>query len=137
MRVVIDTNVLVAARRSNLGASNALLRVWLAGGVEAVVTVALFFEYEEVLKRPEHLLGGDAGDVDELLDALSLVSTDVESKFSWRPQLRDPDDDMVLDAAMNGGARGIVTFNRADFLPQAVNLGLQVLSPAQLLRRLI
>ena len=136
MRVVIDTNILVAANRSSMGASHALLQVWLAGGLDAVVTAALFFEYEEVLKRPEHLLWRDPGDVDDLLDALSLVCTDVESKISWRPQLRDPDDDLVLDAAMNGGARAIVTFNRADFLPQAVDLGLQVLSPVQLLRSL-
>ena len=56
MRVVIDTNILVAANRSSVGASYALLQVWLAGGLDAVVTAALFFEYEEVLKRPEHLL---------------------------------------------------------------------------------
>ena len=133
MRIVVDTSVLVAARRSSLGASRLLLEEWLGGAVEAAVTVALFLEYEAVLKRPEHL-AGPVSLVDELLDAIASVSVPIESRFSWRPQLRDPDDDFVLDAAMNAGASAIVTFNQADFSPQAQHLGLALLTPAQFLR---
>ena len=71
-----------------------------------------------------------------MLDALASVTLPVESLFSWRPQLRDPNDDFVLDAAMNAGASAIVTFNQADFKPQAQNLGLLLLTPAAFLRNL-
>lgn len=103
VRVVIDTNVLVSARLSRSGASNLLVRLWLRGRVDAAVTPALFLEYEEVLKRPD-LFPGDMGHVDRLLDGLARVSRLVTNLPSGRPRLSDPDDEMVLDAALDSGA---------------------------------
>jgi putative PIN family toxin of toxin-antitoxin system len=136
MRVVIDTNVLVAALRSRSGASYLLVERWRRGKIEAVVTVALFLEYEAVLKRPENREPSGIGEaeIDVLLDDLSTVCVEVESHVKWRPQLEDADDEIVLDAALNGRARGIVTFNRSDFLPAATQFGIDVISPIQFLR---
>ena len=136
MRVVIDTNVLVAALRSRNGASYLLVENWRRGKIEAAVTVALFLEYEAVLKRPENRRPSGAGeaDIDILLDELSRVCVEVESQVKWRPQLPDANDEIVLDAALNGSARAIVTFNRSDFLAAARRFGINVISPIDLLR---
>jgi putative PIN family toxin of toxin-antitoxin system len=136
MRVVIDTNLLVAALRSRSGASYLLIEEWRHGKIEAAATVALFLEYEAVLKRPENRrpAGVSEAEIDILLDELSLACVAVESRVKWRPQLRDADDEIVLDAALNGSARAIVTFNRSDFLPAAGHFSIDVISPIELLR---
>ena len=136
MRVVIDTNVLIAALRSRNGASYLLVEDWRRGKIDAVATVALFLEYEAVLKRPENLRpsGASNADIDILLDDLSRFCIEAESRIKWRPQLRDADDEIVLDAALNGRARAIVTFNRSDFLAAARRFAIDVISPIDLLR---
>ena len=134
VRVVIDTNVLVSARLSRSGASNLLVRLWLRGRVDAAVTPALFLEYEEVLKRPDLFPAGDIAHVDRLLDRLARVSRLVTNLPSARPRLSDPDDEMVLDAALDSGAGAIVTFNKADFRPIGPKLGLSLLAPGEFLR---
>lgn len=137
MRVVIDTNVLVAAQRSRNGASYLLVEKWRQRKIEAAVTVALFLDYEAVLKRPENRRPSAASeaDIDILLDDLSRVCVEVESQVKWRPQLPDADDEIVLDAALNGKARAIVTVNRSDFLAAARRFGIDVIFPIDLLRR--
>ena len=50
-----------------------------------------------------------------MLDAVAFVAEPVRLTFLWRPGLRDADDDMVLEAAVNGQADAIVTFNHLDF----------------------
>jgi hypothetical protein len=78
-----------------------------------VVTVALFIEYEAVLTRREHLARAEitAADAEIALDVLAAVAEPVESHFLWRPRLRDANDDMVLEAAVNGHVDAIATFN--------------------------
>ena len=133
MSYVLDTNVLVAAVRSPKGASAEILRRVLAGRFNALCSVPLFLEYEAVLLRPEQLkaAGVTAGDVMNLLDVLAGKVQRVDIAYLWRPQLRDAADDMVLEAAVNGQATSIITFNQRDFLPQTLNFGIAVLTPAQ------
>jgi putative PIN family toxin of toxin-antitoxin system len=138
MRVVFDTDVIVAALRSRTGASNALLRALRLGQLEAVASVPMMLEYEAVLMRPEQqqATGLTAQEVGVFLDGLAALLTPVMPYFLWRPRLRDPNDEMVLNAAVNGGADAIVTFNVGDFLPGATPSELEVLTPAEALRRL-
>jgi len=140
VRLVLDTDTMVAALRSDAGASRRLLQ-WMferRRGLTVVISVPLLIEYEAVLTRPEHLkaAGVSAADIGALLDAVAAVAEPVRLAYLWRPTLPDMDDDMVLEAAVNGRADGIVTFNRRDFGPPAEQFGVQVLSPGDAVRRL-
>jgi putative PIN family toxin of toxin-antitoxin system len=136
-RVVLDTNVLVAAGRSRQGAAFALLKALREGRFRIIASVPLFLEYEAVLKRPEQLMVGRRSEamVDAFLDALSLRTESVHLHFLWRPQLRDPADEMVLETALNGRADALVTFNVSDFAP-AGRFGLPVWTPREFLLKL-
>ena len=138
MRLVLDTNVLMPAFRSRTGASAEVVRQIRRRDLTMVATVALFIEYEAVLTRPEHLAGAEimAAEAEIALDVLAAVAEPVESHFLWRPRLRDADDDMVLEAAANGRADAIATFNTRDFAGVASEFGIAVLTPAEILRRL-
>ena len=98
----------------------------------------LFLEYEAVLSRPDHLeaAGLSRKDIGVALDALASFVDPVEPFFLWRPQLRDADDDMVLEAAVNGRADALVTYNLRDFAA-ASRFGLYVAKPLTILERLL
>lgn len=138
MRLVLDTTVLVAGTRSHRGGSNALLAAALRRRFTLVATVPLMLEYEAVLMRREHLAASRLAraDVGVLLDALAAVAEPATLWFLWRPQLPDADDDMILEAAVNGRADAIVTFNRRDFVGASERLGVAVRSPSESLREL-
>lgn len=140
MRLVLDTAAMVAAIRSEAGASRWLLRAALQQqpGLILLVSVPLLIEYEAVMTRPEHLRAArlSAAEVGVLLDAFAAVAEPVRLAFLWRPTLPDAADDMVLEAAVNGQADGIVTFNRRDFLPAQKPFGIPILSPGEAVRRL-
>lgn len=138
MRVVLDTSVLVAGLRSRLGASNQILVAVAEGRCIPLVSTALFLEYEAVLLRPEHLLASDLSpsDIEGFLAALASAAEPVEVNFLWRPQLRDPADELVLEAAVNGRAEAIVTHNVSDFRPGAERFGVATLNPAEFLKEL-
>ena len=138
MVVVFDTNVLVAATLSPFGASFQLLALLPERRFELLLSVPLMLEYEEVLKREDmraqsHLT---LAEVDVLLDMRAAVGTPCTPFFQWRPQLPDPDDEMLLELAVNGRAHAIVTVNTRDFLPAARTFGVEVLRPGEFLRRL-
>ena len=138
MKVVIDTNVVVAGLRSSTGASYRILELIADDAVDFAISVPLFLEYEDVLKRPamRRALKLSVKEVDTVLDVLATKSSHVKLHFLWRPQLRDSNDEMVLEAAVNAGADAIVTFNRADFLPAATAFSLAVIYPKEYLNRM-
>jgi putative PIN family toxin of toxin-antitoxin system len=138
LRIVLDTDVIVTALRSVTGGSNAVLREAALGRLAPLVTPALFLEYEEVLKRPEQRLAHKLAlrDIDRFLAALASACEPVEVSFQWRPQLADPNDEMVLEAAVNGRADVLVTHNVRHFAKGAAMFGLRVLQPGQLLKEL-
>ena len=129
VKVVLDTNVIVAAMRSRQGASYKLLTLLGSGMFEVSVSVGLVLEYEAALKRTVPL-GED--DVDDVLDYLCDIANKPRVYYLWRPMLRDPNDDLVLEVAVAGGCEAIVTFNRRDF-GGADRFGIRVLSPRELL----
>lgn len=134
-RVVFDTSVLVAGLRSRLGASNLLLLKAARGRLRPLVTTALFLEYEDVLLRPEQRLvtGLSEQDVARLLAAFASFAEPVDVHFRWRPQLGDPADELVLEAAVNGRADALVTHNVRDFSAAASRFRLRLLTPQQCL----
>ena len=139
MRLVLDTAAMVAAIRSDAGASRRLLQSALERrrGLTILVSVPLLVECEAVLTRPEHLKAANLSpaDIKELLDAVGEVAEPVRLTYLWRPTLPDMDDDMVLEAAVNGRAEGIVTFNLRDFGAAAEQFGIRVLSPGDAVRQ--
>lgn len=138
LRVVLDTDIIVTALRSATGGSNAVVREAGLGRLTPLVTPALFLEYEAVLKRPEQRLAHGLGlpDIDRFLAALASACDAVEVSFQWRPQLSDPNDEMVLEAAVNGRADALVTHNVRDFARGASRFELRVLRPGELLKEL-
>ena len=133
MRIVLDTDVLVAALRSDRGASRQLLIGALDGRIEVLVSVPLVVEYEAVLTRPEHLhaSGLTVEEVNEVLDAFVKVSVPVLLRFLWRPRLKDPADEMVLETAVNGAADRLVTFNVRHLAAATREFGIRVLRPPE------
>jgi putative PIN family toxin of toxin-antitoxin system len=135
---VLDTDVLVAAFRSETGASRRILVAALDRQFELLISVPLMLEYEAVLNRPEHLKASAASEeeVAGVLDGLALVGKRVTFAFRWRPALPDPNDDMVLETAVNGQAHAIVTFNQRHFSPVAARFGCKAMRPGEFLREL-
>ena len=118
MRIVLDTDVVVAGLRSRRGASRAWLRAALRKEIDVVLSVPLVLQYEEVLLRPETLaaIDGTPKRIGQFLDLLCAAGRPVEISFLWRPTLRDPDDEMVLEAAIHGRVDQLLTFNLRDFV---------------------
>ena len=112
MRVVFDTNVLVAALLSQRGASHHLMERLAAGDFTPVLTAALCLEYEDVLFRPELITNLTTTEIDDFLRFFVESSDHCQTWFSWRPFLRDPKDDMVIEAALAGNSQMIVVSNR-------------------------
>lgn len=135
---MLDTSVVVAALRSRRGASNRLLELIGLGRLRPLVSTALFLEYEDVLQRPEQRLvtGMTLDDVDRFLAAFASAAEGVEVTFRWRPQLKDPSDELVLEAAVNGRAEALVTHNIDDFREAGRSFGLRVVRPGELLEEL-
>ena len=138
MKLVLDTNVIVAAMRSPSGASAALLKAARRGEIKMLANVALALEYEATCRRAEHgvAAGLSPDQVGVFIDAVIGMAVPVETHFLWRPQLRDPADELVLEAAVNGQALAIVTFNQRDFGTVPLQFGVDVLSPVNALRRI-
>ena len=133
MRVVFDTNVLVAAARSRRGASYALVRSIPTPEFQLCFSVPLYTEWQEVLTRSENLPPGRTPeDARRFLRYLAAQSHLQQVHFLWRPLLRDPDDDMVLELAFAAGCRHIITHNVSDF-HGSEQLGIAPLSPGDFL----
>jgi putative PIN family toxin of toxin-antitoxin system len=128
---VLDTNVLVAALRSDRGASRKILTSVFERRIQAVVSVPLMIEYEAVLTRSEHLsaAGLTAKEVNVLLDAFASVAEPVTLRFLWRPRLKDPADEMVMATAANGGVSRLVTFNLRHFRTVSEQFGIVAIAP--------
>lgn len=139
MRVVLDTDVVVAGMRSPSDASAALLLAARRRRLVFLATVALFIEYEAICERAEYRTAAclNRDEVRLFLDALANMVDEVEAHFLWRGRLRDANDDMVLDAAVNGQADAIVTFNRRDYGDVPEEFGIAVLAPRDVLKRIM
>lgn len=138
IRVVLDTDVLLAALRSPTGGSAEVLRLARAGQIQLLASVALVLEYESVATRPEQLrgIGATRQQVLSALDFIAAIADEAQGHFRWRPQVRDPADEMVLEAAINGRAGVLMTFNRRDFGAAPARFGIRLSTPGDFLRSL-
>ena len=138
VRVVLDTDVVVAAMRSPRGASAAILRAARQGRATLLASMPLALEYEAVATRAEHRVaaGLSEREVEVFLTAVVALAEPITTHFLWRPQLRDPSDEMVLEAAVNGRADVLVTFNTRDFGTVPAQFGVEVLLPREAIRRI-
>lgn len=129
--VVLDTNVLVAAIRSRLGASFAVLDLVGEGRFEIAVSVPLVLEYEDAMVRRRGLFA--IQDIRAIIDYVCSVAKQQEIFYLWRPLLSDPKDDMVAELAVASGADAIVTHNLRDF-GEVARFGIKVFPPRILLQ---
>jgi putative PIN family toxin of toxin-antitoxin system len=132
LRIILDTNVLYAGLYSSKGASFKILRAIEEGKLRIVLSTALLFEYEDVLKRNQEILNLSDQSVEKLLDNLCLLGDHQKIYYLWRPRLSDPKDDLVLELAVASGARYVVTYNTADF-KGAEKFGVRPITPKELL----
>ena len=134
----MDTDVVVAAMRSPSGASAALLSLLLKGNGVWLLSVAMALEYEAICMLADHRLAANAsaGDVTNLLDTIFGVIEPVEVHYQWRPQLSDSGDEIVLEAAVNGRADVIVSFNHRDYKGAPGRFGIALRTPGEVLREI-
>ena len=134
----MDTDAVVAAMRSPSGASAAIIRAARQRQATLLLSVPLAIEYESVCRRSEHreASGLSAQQVEIFLDAVIAMGEPVRTHFLWRPQLRDPNDEMVLEAAVNGRANVLVTFNVREYGTAAAQFGVEVLLPREAIGRI-
>ena len=138
MRLVLDTDVVAAAVRSDRGASRQIILAAFDRRIQVLVSVPLVLEYEAVLTRPQLLkdVAMTIGEAGSVLDAILATAVPVEMRFLWRPQLKDPADEMVLETAVNGSADYLATFNLRHLREAAALFGIRAAVPGQVLRKI-
>lgn len=129
-RIVLDTNVIVSALRSDQGASFRLLSLVGQERFEFSLSVPLVLEYEDACNRQGGVL--QPQDVGDIIDYLCQMGDRRQIFFLWRPCLKDPKDDLVLELAVEFGSDFIVTYNRKDF-SGSEKFGVRILTPKEFL----
>lgn len=133
MRVVIDTNVVFEGLTKQGGAAGLLIDSWLADLLEVYISNALAYEYVDVLSRK--LSQSRWLELQPILGTLLSKTQFTPIYYSWRPTSPDAGDDLVIDCAMNAGAI-VITLNIRDFRKAIESLGLQVMTPTELIIKL-
>lgn len=133
-QIVIDTSVFIAALRSRQGADHKLLTLIDSEKVETNISVPLILEYEDAAKRLVGEIALTARDIDNVLDYFCAVANHHAIFYLWRPFLKDPKNDMVLELAVTSASTYIVTYNQRDFAG-AEQFGIQVVTPKEFLRK--
>jgi len=130
--IIMDTNVLFAGLYSSAGASFQILKLLDAGRIQPVISTALLFEYEDILKREQKILKLSDNQIDIILDNICAFSKFQKIYFLWRPYLKDPKDDHVLEVAVASKTKIIVTHNLKDF-SGVEKFGIKAISPGSFL----
>ena len=134
MRVVLDTNILVSGLRSNQGTAFQLLTMLSNQQFAIALSTALILEYEDVLKRPELKIPLSHETIDDILDYLASIAHRPRLYYTWRPAVRDPKDDHLLELAWHANCEYIVTYNIRDFVGSD-KFGVQPIRPLDFLKR--
>lgn len=131
-RIVIDTNVFISALKSRKGASFKLLFETSPEKYELSISPALIFEYESIAKRNINELKLSEEQIDSILDMICKISNKCEIFFLWRPQLKDPKDDHILELAIESQSKYIITYNKRDF-KGIEKFGTELMTPKEFL----
>ncbi len=133
--IVIDTNVILSALQSNKGKSYELISKIGNDIFDFAISVPLILEYEAILKNHlDRSIFADS-DIESFIDYLCAVGIKTKIFYLWRPYLKDPFDDHILEVTIQSNAQAIVTFNKKDFR-EAENLGIKILTPKEILEEL-
>lgn len=135
-RIVLDTNVLYAGFYSSKGASFKVLRAIEEGKFQMVISTTLLFEYEDIPKRSQVILGLSNHEIEEILDYVCMQSEHQKIYFLWRPCLPDPKDDHLLELAVASATKLIVTHNTKDF-KGVEEFGIRSITPKKLLEEIL
>jgi len=114
--IVIDTNVIFSALRSRQGMSYALMSQIHRQDIQIAISVPLIIEYEKVLLEHQNHLVFSLEELTDYLDYICTIALHHKIHYLWRPILKDPKDDMVLEVAVAANSRFIITFNKKDFV---------------------
>ena len=134
-RIVIDTNVMVAALKSKRGASYKLLTIIDQDKFQISISVPLIIEYEYALKRTDLNILLTDSEIDDILDYICQIADKREIFYLWRPYLKDPKDDMILELAVESESDYIITYNQKDF-KEVSKFGIKTLTPKAFLRKI-
>jgi putative PIN family toxin of toxin-antitoxin system len=133
--MILDTNVLYAGLYSSEGASYQILRAIERGQIQIILSTTLLFEYEDILNRKKPELGLSEKQIEAVLDNLCRLSEHQKIYYLWRPFLKDPNDDHILELAVASQTEIIVTHNIKDF-NGIDNFGIRAIPPKQLLKEI-
>jgi len=134
-QIVLDTNVIVSALRSRKGASYKLLMLVDRANFEINLSVSVLLEYEDVTKRLLGQISLTETELDDILDYLCGLANLRDVFYLWRPFLKDPKDDMILELAVSAQCDVIVTYNQKDFVG-IEQFGIEVMTPKEFLQRI-
>ena len=130
---MMDTCVLISALRSKRGASFKILSLLDSQKFEINLSIALVLEYETVAKRNAQKLGLTEADIEALIDYMCAVGKLRQIHFLWRPSLKDPSDDFILELAVESACHYIITHNIQDFAG-AKKFKVKVITPQTFLK---
>jgi putative PIN family toxin of toxin-antitoxin system len=136
-KVVIDTSVLISALIGKRGASREVIRRCLTGKYQPLISNPLFQEYEAVSSRKQvrEICPFSPGEIRDLLNAFYSVCSWVPIYYLWRPNLKDESDNFLIELALAGNSRTIVTNNVKDLEAAELKFDdLRILKPQQILR---
>lgn len=134
MIIVIDTNVVVAALKSRTGASYKLVSKIPSAQFQAALSNSLYSEYRDVIFRPViRPVGATDDNLTDFLDQILDHADTRNINYLWRPFLRDPKDDMLLEIAVASQAEYIVTYNIRDF-DRIELFGIEAIRPGEFLK---
>lgn len=132
-QIILDTNILLAGLRSQRGASYKLLSILNDSRWQLNISITLVLEYEEILKREQQQLGLSLEDINDIINTICFIANKRTIFYLWRPLSPDPDDDFLLDLAIESQADYIITYNQKDLQP-AEKFDIQVVTPKQFLQ---
>lgn len=133
--IVLDTNVLISALRSKRGSSFQLISLLEQDKFKINISVPLILEYESIINRELNTLDIDKKDMDIILDYICTIGTKYNIFYLWRPFLKDPKDDFILELAYTSDSDFIITFNKKNFRG-AEKFGIKILSPQEFIKLL-